>query len=666
LFIKIEEKYGEIDKEIKVIVSECFAHFITKYFTLVGYKAVSDIIGKKGRSGKITIGKYEDILKKIVDKIEDANLRKACFEGISEVLANADDKTSQYLYFIAMNFFYMQVLNLDPECQRIEKELLSQKTLFLDTNFLISLILEHEKDHDACVKIVQLTKKAKSTLVFTTRTKIEFLALLDNAKYEYTLAEKNMMPSKKYANIFIRDYLTCKQRKPGLDWDAYVARLKKIDSLMKNLYDIPEDATDYNYIYELENFDNVVSLVQKFSTKFRHQYALPKTYNTAKHDAFHILLMRDFQHKGEYDILGAQKYFLTYDKTLSFVDRELGLEDEFPSCMQSEVWAQWLLAILTAPNMSDHVTAKVFGRLISSNFFSIGSFLDPKEEVINRIITSIDTRGLDPKEIESILSHKLINNYIKRACEDIKKGKEPPDPSQVVTKVEGIVKSEKIIKLSDEISKKDRKIEIYKGEKKQRRVLKDNIKKYIINQLNNIMDGIIERWGDTTIIESIEKYKEEYKEIEEYSDDQEAIKQYNEMMARGERLLRKLELTKKRSYTQFYTSFVIPLIPTAIGLLFGIWQITKSNELAINLTVIGASIAIFIMFLLYGYMSEKWKKTIIIWAALASIDIYYFSFVGKPRIQENQVVISILAVAIYIVSVISLPFVYKKIHGEKI
>ena len=434
----------------------------------------------------------------------------------------------------------MQILNLDPSCQKIEKDRLAKKTLFLDTNFIIGLLCESEIDHEACVKIVEITKKAGSTLTYTSRTKKEFLDKLEAAKNEYRMARYSKKPFRKHANIFIRDYLVCKQRRPGLNWGAYLYRMKKMEKLLKNEYGILMDEKDYDYIEELENFDEVVSLVRKYSTKFQHGLLLrEKEIHTAQHDAYHILLMRNFQKEDKPDIFGANKYFLTYDKTLLFVDRELGLDDFFPSTMLGEVWGQMLSVVIFVPNLTDQKTADVFGKLITSHFFSIGSYVDPREELIRRIMNSIDPRGLDDEDIKSILAHKLINDYLDKACEDIEKGIEPPDPTPIVKKVEEEKNKEKIEKLSkkleqqrEEVSKFEHKTKILEEEIKkrkitERKILKKHIKEYI-NKIESNLDGILERFGDLTIIKRANKFKENYQKIDSFSDD-EAIKAYTEL-----------------------------------------------------------------------------------------------------------------------------------------
>lgn len=97
-----------------------------------------------------SIPRCETILDSAVSDIRDENLKEVIKLTIKQFLerASKEEAIARHISSIAQTYYLIQILNLDPELKKLQKESLANVTVFLDTNIIIPLLCE---EHEAFI-----------------------------------------------------------------------------------------------------------------------------------------------------------------------------------------------------------------------------------------------------------------------------------------------------------------------------------------------------------------------------------------------------------------------------------------------------------------------------------------------------------------------------------
>lgn len=438
LIMLAEKKYGSLtDAEKKTLIKN-FQTLLGIIFSVQGFECANAIVGKTMKIAE-TMGSV-DISKLIVQILE--GTKGKLFEIQKEVFMDylyaPDENLSAYLYSLAQSYYLIEILNLDPECQALTKESIAKKTVYLDTNVIVVLVRggKHSKSVEDLIKLsIDLGIKVK----FTERTKKEFIEHLERGKKRS--GKRGRIPLQRYRKIekileegFLKDYLEKQKTNPGLTYEGYFARLKEVEALLKHKYSIEFDGNSYVEIKQHEDMEKVKSLVIK------HFHPI-KSDIVAEHDAYHILLMQELRKRERGDVLGPSSWFITYDRSLYYVDRDLTRKepDRISSSVYIDRWIQ-MISPLLSPGISDKNAREVFTNLFASRIPVLTKTVK-EEDLLDLQGSWMDDEDLGPEEIARIIGDHYVRAHLERWREARARGEEEKiseiiDPVIIRTKKE--------------------------------------------------------------------------------------------------------------------------------------------------------------------------------------------------------------------------------------
>jgi hypothetical protein len=117
----------------------------------------------------------------ILGKIEEVDFRNAELRAIKLIFREGSNDFYSFLFSLKQNIICIQVLNMDPECQALERKAFSNKVLFIDTNVLIGLICPTDWMHKPAKNLIILSNSLGVKSYVTKRTSEEYMSILEEA-----------------------------------------------------------------------------------------------------------------------------------------------------------------------------------------------------------------------------------------------------------------------------------------------------------------------------------------------------------------------------------------------------------------------------------------------------------------------------------------------------
>jgi hypothetical protein len=412
------------DRMVSDLIIQLFYEFLALLFILRS-DLISDLLSfSKGEKIRAKLKAPLILLDEMLtERCKDDEIREAFRDSVFELFSKLDEDTLICLGQIAQNFVYIKLLNIDPECRFIVKEALSQKTLLLDTNIIISFLLPTHVNNQFTVKLIELTKQLGVKILYTTRTEAEYFDVLDEANKAREILE----PIKasllgRTSKAFIRSYATAKVKLPSLTWDGFYYEMRQLGSKLGKIgIGIFEDKELRRELQqEKELLDKTKSWVDKCALSVGNI----KSDSVIEHDAYHLLLIRKLREKEESDMLGPQYWFLTYDTSLFCVDQKINEEtakySDPPSSMIAELWLTFLTPFL-GPDVANIDLPRLFGELMKTSLALLPAEI-PLDLLVEIEKPWLNYEALDEEDIEAILGDKVVQEYIKQAEMLRKKG----------------------------------------------------------------------------------------------------------------------------------------------------------------------------------------------------------------------------------------------------
>ena len=353
-----------------------------------------------------------NILKEVLEKIQEANVRQVIHDAITATFKDLETNMGRLLYEILQNYLHLELLNIDPECRYLQRVAFSNKTLVLDTNMIMALVLEAYPAHEWVNETISIARDLGVTLVMTKRTENEWLWSLEvtNEEFESIRAKRpSLLPNLK--NVFVQSFNKNQVVNTSLTWNSYYLQMRQIKSIIR------EKGVGYWYKKE---FDADKLPNKEFLEPLRGRvYACsnikgyPKTKEVSDHDAYHLLLVRKLREERPSDILGPSCWFLTLDTTLHCADEGLNqfMKTPFdpPSSFMAEMWVP-VIAPFLGPEVSENRLADAFVHLMSTHFATMPSELSANA-VIEALGHWLPYSSLSDKDIEAILGDALVMKY---------------------------------------------------------------------------------------------------------------------------------------------------------------------------------------------------------------------------------------------------------------
>lgn len=420
---KLEREYGRrLTDEQKEEGLEKFYSFLAS-LTLEKSDLVARIITQKNLED-LPMELNIHILFRILGEIDKIGLRNAQFRAIKLIFREASDEFCSFLFSLTQNLICIQILNLDPECQALEKKAFSNKLLFLDTNVLIALVCPTDGLHRPATQLISLSNQLGASFSVTKITCEEYMAILEGA---HRVFKNWKAPIKFLANAdneFLTSFWSEKQNNQSLSWRSYYQRTRDVGRILKE-HNIQIYTENLDPIRKKEHFDTVKTQV---NTCYLTTKGKGKAGIVCEHDALLMLLVRELRKKQSLTLFGPDYWFITGDESLLCVDNKINATPEFrdntPSSMLCQVWLEMISPFLPL-NIREKEAYEAFSMLIKHQFALVP--FDINTETLVKIQGSwTKYEWLESEDIIKIQNQEWTKKYIRR----LKKAQREKDVSK--------------------------------------------------------------------------------------------------------------------------------------------------------------------------------------------------------------------------------------------
>jgi hypothetical protein len=498
---RIEEKVSDkIHAEYTLLNSNPLPPVRIREALGVFYSFLSSLVRERGDfvagilAGSEQVGLFQvplDVLGTASLVIGDSDLRIATVRAIESIFRTAPPELTRYVLIVCQNFICLKILNLDPLCQRLERKLFAQQTLFLDTNLLIALTCDGDSYHGLAAEMVKCARDLGVSVVFSQRTADEFLKVLDSANHSYPGAQVSWRLLERARDPFIASFAVEHNDNPGQTWDGYYLRNKQMATTVPKRFGIMKYEIDSNSIEKLPWFDDITRKVADCYLTIRR---FPKALDVAAHDSFHMLLVKELRKGRKKSALGPDYWFVTLDRTLACAEQEInrkGYSEKTSTVMECDVWMEMITPFLALSANNEMIDA--YSAVFQSQFTTIASGIVP--EVLQWVQGEwLTYNWLTTDDIEAVLHDRFVEDLSRKVSEAHRTGQDEQSAMDELRKtVESRLGSVFDRKMAEMERRNDAKIEEVKqqNEKQIKRLQTDLANEQNLRDLFRVVAGIL-------------------------------------------------------------------------------------------------------------------------------------------------------------------------------
>lgn len=355
----------------------------------------------------------------ILGEIEEIDLRNAEFRAIKLIFREGSDDFCSFLFYLTQNLVCIQILNLDPECQALERKAFSGKTLFLDTNVLVGLICPTHWQHKPASHIVTLSNSLGMKSSVTKATCDEFLFILEEASRIFKEWAAPMKFLGDADNEFLTSFWSEKQSDQSLSWNSYYQRTKDIGRVL----------SEQGIQLYVENMDKIrrnrhfKTIMTQVNICYQLIKGKGKSAEVCEHDALLMLLVRELRGQSM-AVLGPDYWFITGDESLFCVDNRINsisdFKDKTPSSILVDIWLGMISPFLPLA-VREKDAYEAFTLLVKHQFALLPFQIDTEKLV--RIQGSwTQYEWLEAEDVIRIQNQEWTKQYLRRLDEAKKQG----------------------------------------------------------------------------------------------------------------------------------------------------------------------------------------------------------------------------------------------------
>lgn len=407
----IENDYGQISNVASDQVIDCVFKFLASAFNNLSIDLARLISKNPEKIKDVTeLLKTGEILVKSFETIEDRVLMRDSIEVVKKNLVEYDAKTALFLYSLAQSYVLLKILNIDPQCQTLQKQaILSDMVVYLDTNVVIHLLCEkaNPRVHSTCVRLVNMMNALGMKCLISIRTFKEIEKHLDQADKEYQniggIPQHRIEKLLRYIqDEILKEYWTALRENPGFKWATFLGRLRKFSSILKGRYSIGIDKKAHPEVYADPRFEELLKLVEESNPD--------KSSALLEHDCFHLLLMDHLRSEMKNEAILPKRWFLTRDRTLSVVEKmRIMTEKKRPTSAHIDVWLQ-MISPLLSPKIATEQASEIFARCFSSDLMP--SFPRISPDLLAKLIgPCLDHADLNVHEVVEIVGDTYLREH---------------------------------------------------------------------------------------------------------------------------------------------------------------------------------------------------------------------------------------------------------------
>ena len=445
LIEKIKNDIGELNKKEIESIYEVFDSTLSSIFTATENISTTILISGKEKM-KENIIDVPSEFRKHLRRIDKYKLRRSLGSNLRKLIINPSEEMKMYLFLSANMSFIMKLLNLDPECQSLEKDIFSNVILYLDTNIIISALFPTHELHEMTCEVLKESVKLGIQLKITSRTLTELDNVLTRADNMYHKA-RTSSKSRFYIpeNTIIETYVRYAETK-GDTWETFLSVTKKYKNRLEKKYNVKFDDTDYMESIEEDKLNEMSTIVKKCSPL--------KSNDVAEHDAYHFLVI-DSLRKSQ---IPNNIWFLSHDRSFNCVNQSyFELENKSKPCtLMTSSWMEVLFPFLS-PDVTDRKFEDIFLKAVASDFFSMSKSLS-FGNLTRFFAPFFDDEYLDEEDYVSILQNQALNKIQKSWKESDYSPEYNEKIAKLISELVDKRKDEKLKKMEKELKNKEKEI----------------------------------------------------------------------------------------------------------------------------------------------------------------------------------------------------------------
>ena len=351
-------------------------------------------------------------LYQILGKIEDVDLRNAEFRAIRLIFREGSNDFCSFLFSLTQNLICIQILNLDPECQALERKAFADKKLFLDTNVLIGLVCPTDWQHKPATHLLTLSSSLGAKIFVTKKTCEEYLSILEDANRVFEKWNSPMKFLENTDNEFLVSFWLEKQNSESLSWNGFYQRNRDIGKILN-------ERRIELYIEKMDNIQNnkyFKDIMAQVDLCYLSVKGRSKVGVVCEHDALLMLLMRELRREHKTSMLGPNYWFITGDESLLCVDNRINsipdFPDKTPSSMLSDVWLEMISPFLPL-SIREKDAYEAFSLLVKHQF-ALVPFQINAEKLVKIQGSWTQYEWLEGQDIVRIQNQEWTKQYLKR------------------------------------------------------------------------------------------------------------------------------------------------------------------------------------------------------------------------------------------------------------
>jgi hypothetical protein len=292
-----------------------------------------------------------------------------------------------YLASLLNTSFYMTVLTLDPQASHLLQEKVGGQRIYLDTNFIYSLLGLGVTASEAisAARLIELTQGVGYELAVTKWTIDELRTSLKAAERRLTrlplprqdLAELMVMRSGE--NQITKAYWM-KYRNSGITPKDFLDYYSHVEALLEDFDIEPISEGCVAVEQDKETIGEQLSLIERFMPKDKEEVV-------KEHDVKHRMLIERLRGSGHLTFSNARYWFLTRDTKLPRYAMATvnGSRIDLPFCVASSAWVQVMRAF--TPRTEDFDNSLV--ELLATPYLRYRSGPGVSPEVVNAVVARI-------------------------------------------------------------------------------------------------------------------------------------------------------------------------------------------------------------------------------------------------------------------------------------
>lgn len=442
--------HEDINEEVAERVKAKFFVLLSKFLTPRAKVSAAMLTGKGIEIPELEV---KEMFEETLADIPNPQLKGAVKKAFIDFFQKADEEMQKFLFDIAENIYLLEVLNLDPECQCLQRIEFSKIRLLLDTNVIINLLCPSDhRRHRIASNFIDICRSFGIQLYYTDVTVSEYESVLEVSDAIIPKMETPLHLLGDHPEPFVSSFAEELKQNPDQTWEGYYLRMKRLGGDIKNLYGLERFSEDWDEIFEKEFFEEISNRV---SGCWKIYAGTAKSKPVARHDAFHLILVRELRRGEQTTVFGPSTWFASLDHTLLCADKVVDnhYDDKIPSTMNCDIWIQMMAPFLAA-DVRDSSAPEIFSHFISSQFWVARERVNYEDL---KIIQGewLSYSRLNEQDLREILSEKFVKDYVKSAKSLLSEDKEIPEEAKEKFERELAVKVDSIL---------NRKIEEYQGQ----------------------------------------------------------------------------------------------------------------------------------------------------------------------------------------------------------